>query len=121
MMVHTASSNTILQTIVEDDKRGRVMSLYAAAFMGTLPLGSVFAGALAGRIGAPRTVLLGGLGCLVAAVAFAWNLPALRTQIRPIYVQLGIIPELATGLQVATEPAVPARGATEAQDRASRS
>jgi len=114
MMVHTASSNTILQTIVEDDKRGRVMSLYAAAFMGTLPLGSVFAGTLAGRIGATRTVLLGGLGCLAAAGVFALNLPALRTHIRPIYVRLGIIPELATGLQVATEPAVPVRHTSHA-------
>jgi len=114
MMVYTASSNTILQTIVEDDKRGRVMSLYAAAFMGTLPLGSVFAGALAGRIGATRTVLLGGLGSTAAPVTFAWNLPALRTQIRPIYVQLGIIPELATGLQVATEPGVLVRHTSHA-------
>jgi len=119
MMVHTASSNTILQTIVEDDKRGRVMSLYAAAFMGTLPLGSVFAGTLAGRIGATRTVLLGGLGCLAAAGVFALNLPALRTHIRPIYVRLGIIPELATGLQVATEPTVPVRGATDPHDHGS--
>ncbi len=119
MMVHTASSNTILQTIVEDDKRGRVMSFYAAAFMGTLPLGSLFAGALAGRIGATRTVLIGGLGCLAAAVAFARNLPALRAQVRPIYVRLGIIPELAAGLEIATEPAVPARGASEGQDNGS--
>jgi predicted MFS family arabinose efflux permease len=120
MMVYTASSNTILQTIVEDDKRGRVMSFYAAAFMGTVPLGSLFAGALAGRIGATPTVLIGGLACLAAAVAFAWNLPALRAQVRPIYVRLGIIPELAAGLEVATEPAVPARGASDARHNDSR-
>lgn len=104
MMVHMAASNTILQTIVEDDKRGRVMSLYAAAFMGTLPLGSLIGGALAARIGAPRTVLLGGAACLLAAAAFARALPALRERVRPIYARLGIIPEVAAGLLTASEP-----------------
>jgi MFS family permease len=94
MMVQMASSNTILQTIVDDDKRGRVMSLYSMAFMGTVPFGSLFAGALASRIGAPRTVMLGGVACLLAAAAFARALPELRAQVRPIYVRLGIVPEV---------------------------
>lgn len=111
MMVHMASSNTILQTIVEEDKRGRVMSLYAAAIMGTLPLGSLFAGALAGRFGAPATVALGGLGCLAAAAGFARALPRVREEVRPIYARLGILPELAAGLQTATEPAAGAAAA----------
>lgn len=103
-MVQMASSNTILQTIVDDDKRGRVMSLYATAFLGALPLGSLCAGALASRFGAPLTVAVGGLGCLAGAAVFARSLPALRAQVRPVYARLGIIPEVATGLQTATEP-----------------
>lgn len=108
MMVHMASSNTILQTIVEDDKRGRVMSLYATAFMGTLPLGSLIGGALAARIGAPATVLLGGLACLAAAATFSRALPRVREQVRPIYARLGIPPAIAAGLQTASEPATAA-------------
>lgn len=94
MMVQMASSNTILQTIVDDDKRGRVMSFYSMAFMGSVPFGSLLAGVLASRIGAPRTVMLGGTACLIAAVVFARALPALRAQVRPIYVRLGIVPEV---------------------------
>jgi MFS family permease len=104
VMVQMAAGNTILQTIVDDDKRGRVMSLYATAFMGALPLGSLIGGTLASRIGAPATVALGGLGCLAGAAVFARSLPALRAQVRPVYARLGIIPEVATGLQTATEP-----------------
>jgi MFS family permease len=104
MMVQTASCNTILQTIVDDDKRGRVMSFYAAALQGTMPLGSLLAGTLAGVVGAPRTVLLGGIACLLGALGFARTLPTLRREIRPIYVRLGIIPEVAAGLESATEP-----------------
>lgn len=107
MMVHMASSNTILQTLVDPDKRGRVMSLYTVAFMGTMPLGSLAAGALAGHIGAPATVALGGAGCLAATALFARVLPGLRAQVRPIYARLGILPEVASGLQAGEEPAPP--------------
>jgi MFS family permease len=92
MMVETASTNTILQTIVEERMRGRVMSFYTMAFLGTAPLGSLFAGLLADRIGAPMTILLGGLACVAAGVWFGWRLPSLRALLRPIYVQKGIIP-----------------------------
>ena len=109
MMVHMASSNTILQTIVDEDKRGRVMSFYAMAFMGTVPLGSLLSGALAARLGAPATVVLGGALCLLGAAAFARALPRLREQIRPIYARLGVIPEVAAGLQTAAELAAPPR------------
>jgi MFS family permease len=109
LMVQMAASNTILQTIVHDDKRGRVMSFYAAAFMGTMPVGSLLAGGLAGVIGAPRTLQLGGAACLLGALAFSRALPGIRVQIRPIYIRLGILPEVATGLQTATEPAAAAR------------
>lgn len=102
ILVMTASSNTVLQTVVDDDKRGRVMSLYAMAFLGVTPIGSLLAGALARVFGAPLTVLAGGLGCLVAASVFYRRIPMLREQIIPVYVEKGIIPEIATGLQSAT-------------------
>lgn len=92
MMVETASTNTILQTIVEERMRGRVMSFYTMAFLGTAPLGSLLAGVAANRIGAPMTILLGGIACVAAGVWFAVRLPAIRALLRPIYVQKGILP-----------------------------
>ncbi len=105
MMVHMASSNTILQTLVDHDKRGRVMSLYTVAFMGTAPFGSLFAGAAAARIGAPWTVAIGGSLCLAGAALFARALPGLRAQVEPIYERLGIVPETATDQGEAGEAA----------------
>jgi MFS family permease len=78
MMVEMASGNTILQTVVDDDKRGRVMSFYAMAFMGTAPLGSLMAGALAGKIGAPYTMVIFGLGCILGSVVLGRKLFALK-------------------------------------------
>ncbi len=101
MMVQMAASNTILQTIVEDDKRGRVMSFYSMAFLGMAPFGSLLAGTLATKIGAPRTVMLTGSVCIAGAALFAFCLPAIRHAIRPIYAGLGILPEVAAGLQTA--------------------
>lgn len=103
MMSQMASTNTILQTIVDDDKRGRVMSFYGMAFMGMAPFGSLIAGTLANRIGAPNTVMIGGILCIIAPILFARKLPSLRKIIRPIYVEKGIIPEVASGIQVATQ------------------
>jgi MFS family permease len=91
MMVLTTASNTALQTLVEDDKRGRVMSLYTMDFMGMAPVGSVVAGSVTTQIGAPQTLLLGGVCCLVGALVFARHLPALRTLVRPIYANTGLI------------------------------
>jgi predicted MFS family arabinose efflux permease len=91
MMVETAATNTILQTIVEEDMRGRVMSFYTMAFLGTAPLGSLIAGVAADRIGAPTTILLGGVACIFAALWFAIRLPSIRTVLRPIYVEKGIL------------------------------
>ncbi|MGH9619292.1 MAG: MFS transporter [Bryobacteraceae bacterium] len=99
MMRALAASNTILQTIVEEGKRGRVMSFYAMAFQGMAPFGSLVAGGLAATIGASETVLLGGACCLCGALLFARALPRLRTFIRPIYVERGILPEVATGIR----------------------
>jgi MFS family permease len=103
MITHMASSNTILQTIVDDSTRGRVMSFYTMAFVGMAPFGSLLGGALASRIGAPWTVALGGLVCLGGAAVFARKLPELRRLVRPIYRERGIIPEVVTAVQVATD------------------
>ena len=78
-MVHAAATNTILQTIVDDDKRGRVMSLFVMAFMGTMPLGSLLAGHLVEVMGASNTVLLAGVLCLAGAAVFARALPTIGT------------------------------------------
>jgi len=91
MMMQMASSNSIIQTIVDDDKRGRVMSFYTMALMGTAPFGSLLAGSLAKWIGAPNTLIIGGASCVIGAIAFTRNLPKLKSQIRPIYIQQGIM------------------------------
>jgi MFS family permease len=97
-MVQMASSNTIIQTIVRDDMRGRVMAFYTMAFLGTAPIGSLIAGFLAERIGTARTLMLGGASCVVATLFFARGLPALREAVRPIYRERGILPPLARGI-----------------------
>jgi MFS family permease len=106
MMLQTAASNTILQTITDDDKRGRVMSFYTMAIMGTAPFGSLMAGGLAKLIGAPGTILLGGIACIIGALFFLRKLPELRKLVRPIYVKMGIIPEVAAGIQTASDSEV---------------
>jgi MFS family permease len=92
MIVQMASSNTILQSIVEEDKRGRVMSIYTTAFIGMAPLGNLFAGSLASWIGAPNTLIVSGIACIIGSLIFAVNLPQMRKEVRPIYVKMGIIP-----------------------------
>jgi hypothetical protein len=92
MMQQMAASNTIIQTIVEDNKRGRVMSFYAMAFVGMAPFGSLLAGISAHAMGAPLTVMLSGACCLAGAIWFATQVRAIRKLIRPIYVDLGILP-----------------------------
>jgi len=106
-MALIASSNTILQTIVDDDKRGRVMSLFTMSFIGMAPFGSLIAGALANVIGARNTLLIGGLSCLAGGALFAFILPKIRKEIRPIYVRMGIINEVATGMRSAEELSIP--------------
>jgi MFS family permease len=106
MMLHTASSNTILQTITDDDKRGRVMGFYTLAIMGTAPFGSLIAGSLAKIIGTPYTILIGGISCITGAFFFYKKLPELKRIVRPVYVRMGLIPEVVTGIQTASEPAV---------------
>jgi MFS family permease len=86
-----AASNTLLQTLVEDDKRGRVMGIYAMAFRGIAPFGSLLAGALASKIGAQYTLLIGGSSVIIGAVLFSCQLPQLKRMVRPIYLREGIV------------------------------
>jgi MFS family permease len=103
MMLQMAASNTFLQTIVDDDKRGRILSLYTMAYIGTAPLGSLLLGAVAQWLGAAIAVGAGAVICLLSAAAFRRQLPDFRAQVRPIYRRMGIIPEVATGIQAATQ------------------
>jgi MFS family permease len=93
MMIETAATNTILQTLVSEDMRGRVMSFYTMAFLGTAPIGSLLAGLVAARAGAPAAILIGGAICIVAGVVFAYRLPQLRRLMRPIYIERGVLPQ----------------------------
>ena len=70
------------------------MAYYSMAIQGIAPFGSLIAGALAAKVGAPRTIMGGGALCLVGAAVFAWQLPRLRRAVRPIYVELGILPQV---------------------------
>jgi MFS family permease len=100
MMQEASASNTVIQTIVEENKRGRVMSYYTAAFVGMAPFGSLLAGTLASAIGAPKTVMFSGACCVAGAIWFLTQLKAVRKVIRPIYVDLGIVsPEVPAVLQ----------------------
>lgn len=91
-MMQMASCNTVIQTLVREDMRGRVMALYGVAFMGMVPFGSLLAGTVASRVGAPLTVAGGGALCVLAALAFWRALPRIRDVITPIYVERGILP-----------------------------
>ncbi|SNS22575.1 Predicted arabinose efflux permease, MFS family [Granulicella rosea] len=96
MMQAAAGANTVIQTLVSEDKRGRVMSYYTMAFVGSAPIGSLLAGALARAIGAPTTVMITGACVVAGAVWFAFQLPRIHPIIRPIYEEMGLLP--------ATEP-----------------
>ena len=91
MMVQMASSNTILQTISDEDKRGRVMSFYVMCFMGMAPMGSLIAGFLAHHLGAPTALFIGGCACLAAASGYAWGLPRIRPIIQEKYKEKGLV------------------------------
>lgn len=103
MMTHTAASNTILQTLTDDDKRGRVMSFYTMALMGTAPFGSLLAGWMAKMIGTPWTMFIGGAVCMTGALIFYRKLPELRRIVRPVYIRMGILPEVAAGISDASD------------------
>lgn len=92
MFLTSSTCNTIIQSVVDDDKRGRVMSYYTMFFIGSLPVGHLGAGWLAEHIGAPLTFLAGGVVCAIAGIAFAAALPSFREGLRPLYLKRGIIP-----------------------------
>lgn len=92
ILVTSVSTNMILQTIVEDDKRGRVMSLYTATFLGLSPFGAIAAGALTDRVGVAATLTLGGLCCFAAAAYLAARRGEIRDHVLPIYARLGLRP-----------------------------
>ena len=91
ILVTSVSVNMILQVIVDDDKRGRVLSFYTAAFLGMAPFGALIGGALADVIGVRITLTLGGVGCAAAALYLSRQRPQLRTHLQPIYRRLGLI------------------------------
>jgi MFS family permease len=99
MMSQMASCNTLLQTVVDDDKRGRVMSLYGTAFMGLAPFGSLLVGSIANWIGAPYALLLSGAVCTVSALLFVRQTPRMTQYIQPIYVKLGIMNQPETKVE----------------------
>lgn len=91
LMLQSSSANTILQTVVSEDLRGRVMAFYSVAVLGTQPFGSLLAGVLGDRIGTRNTILLSAVICLITAIYFGFRRPALAVHIRPIYMELGIL------------------------------
>lgn len=93
MMQGMTSSNTIVQTLVDENVRGRVMSYYTMAFVGMAPFGSLLAGALAHLIGAPHTVIVSGAACILGSIWFSTRLKSIRKEMRPIYERLGIVPQ----------------------------
>ena len=94
LMQSAAVSNTIIQSLVPEDKRARVMSYYTMAFFGAAPFGSLLTGTLAHRMGAPHTVILTGAFCAAGALWFTLELPKVRAVVRPIYQDMGLLPSL---------------------------
>ena len=103
MMQGLVASNTIIQTLVDDQMRGRVMSYYTMAFVGMAPFGSLLAGALAHSIGAPHTVILCGFACIAGALWFWTRLPGIRREMRPTYERLGIVPQANLDIEETAE------------------
>jgi MFS family permease len=107
LMQSAAISNTIIQSLVPEDKRARVMGYYTMAFFGAAPFGSLLAGALARSIGAPHTVMFTGAFCIVGSLWFSMELPKIRAIMRPIYQEMGLLP--AQGLGLISDLQEPAR------------
>jgi MFS family permease len=103
MMQGLTSSNTIIQTLVDEKMRGRVMSYYTMAFVGMAPFGSLLAGSLAHAIGAPHTVIASGIACIAGSLWFWTQIPAMRKEMRPIYERLGIVPQTDLAVEEGAE------------------
>jgi MFS family permease len=91
LMQCAAASNTIIQSLAPEDKRARIMSYYSTAFFGAAPFGSLLAGALAHRIGAPHTVFITGAFCIAGSLWFTLDLPKVNTVMGPIYQEMGLL------------------------------
>ena len=92
LMLSAASTNTILQTLVPDEMRGRIASIYVMSFLGLAPMGALIGGWVAERYGPPVTLAAGGVLVLASAMVYFSTLPAIRREIRPLYERLGIVP-----------------------------
>ena len=103
LMQGASVSNTIIQSLVPEDKRARVMSYYTMAFFGAAPFGSLLAGTLAHRIGAPHTVMVTGAFCIAGSLWFTLKLPKVKAVMRPIYEQMGLLP-VRDMVPIADEP-----------------
>jgi MFS family permease len=103
LMQGAAISNTIIQSLVTEDKRARVMSYYTMAFFGAAPFGSLLAGALAHQIGAPHTVIVSGAFCVAGSLWFTLQLPKAKEAVRPMSPEMGLSPvpgiNLISGVQ----------------------
>lgn len=107
MMVQMGSSNILVQTLVDEDKRGRVMSFYTMAFVGFAPIGSLLAGIIAGNFGLSTTLYAGAISCGAGGLLFGSQLPRLRRIVRPLYVKLGILPEIPSAVHPTLAPPSP--------------
>ncbi len=110
MIAQMASSNTVLQTLVDDERRGRVMSLYTLSFMGLAPFGSLLMGGIVARFGVTLALSASGAFCIIAAVVFASQLPALHRAILPIYISKGILPPVSPEVEPAVDMLEPGQG-----------
>ncbi len=90
-MIILAGSNTVIQTLVDDSLRGRVMSLYGMTFMGSIPVGALLAGKFASMTSAPLAIGIGGLACIICGLIFATRLPSLLAKAKPIYAKRGVM------------------------------
>jgi MFS family permease len=110
MMVQMAAANTLIQTMVDEEKRGRVMGFFGMAFQGAAPFGSLLAGSLAEPVGVRAVVAGSGVLVLLGGLIFATQLARLRRHARPVYARLGILKEAAVGVNTATELGAGLRG-----------
>lgn len=104
MMLQMGCFNTILQAVVENDKRGRIMSFFSMAFMGVVPLGSLIGGTIANRFGFHTMIFVSAIYCLIVAIVFAKQMPRLRRETKPVYIQRGLL-EAEEEVEIITKPA----------------
>lgn len=103
MMLQIATSNTLVQTLVQNEKRGRVMSLYTMAFMGTAPFGSLMAGSIAKHIGTPNTLIISGVACIFGGLYYASKIKQIKKITSPVFQNLGFVPSKKAELEIEEE------------------